>query len=181
MPNPSTGTFYDVDPENWKEVVDVPAAESAKGLDKPVNEPDDDEDVDLDSLKRPPVVYFDTGPYWRTATKVIDAWSTYQGVKKLYVNATHEETRHRVWPVVASEKYYKGSVQRVSNREKELFYLVQAALGEFKTICQFYGVEPVDLDWLYDHLKESKDYASYRNKCKRRAIQCKPAVSLKEL
>ncbi|MDO5452063.1 MAG: hypothetical protein Q4F56_03155 [Candidatus Saccharibacteria bacterium] len=174
MPDQSTGTFFDVDPENWKEVVDVP-------LNKPDEPADEQDDADLDSLERPAVIYFDTAPYWYAAVDVINAWSKYQSVKKLYVNATHGETRHRVWSVVASKKYYNGSVQRVSNREKELFYLVQAALGEFKTICQFYGVEPVDLDWLYDHLKESKDYASYRNKCKRRAIQCKPAVSLKEL
>ena len=121
--------------------------------------------------------------YWQYSLDVVNKWAKYQAAKKLYVNATHDETRHRVQAVVNSEKYYKGSVSRIYEQEKALSYQLSRLLVEYRDICDFFGVEPVTREWLYDHLKDASDYASYRGKCQRRLEKFGkyPAVSLKHL
>lgn len=125
------------------------------------------------------VTVADPCAYWQKAADLIRAWAKYQSIKKLYINATHDETRHKVWPVVM--KYHGGSVQRVHNYEQELALKVKRILAEFDVVCAEYGVEPVSLEWLYQKMKDKNDYASYRRKCERRMKKVKPATSLREL
>ena len=121
--------------------------------------------------------------YWQYSLDVVNKWAKYQAAKKLYINATHDETRHRVQAVVDSKKYYNGSVNRIFEQEKALSYQLSRLLVEYRDICDFFGVESVKREWLYDHLKDASDYASYRGKCQRRLKNPNkyPAISLKSL
>ena len=121
--------------------------------------------------------------YWEYALGVINLWARYQAAKKLYINATHEETRRRVQSVVNDKKYYGGSTRKIYDRKESLSYQLSRKLAGFADVCEFYGVEPVTREWLYDHLKEAKDYASYRGRCQRRFKKPEkyPAISLQEL
>lgn len=125
------------------------------------------------------VIELDPRQYWQKALDVINAWSKYQSVKKLYINATHDETRHRVQRVV--DGYYGGRVERVRNHERELSLTVDRLLGEFRTICDSFRVESVSRNWLYHKLADAKAYDSYRKKCERRLNKAKAVVSLREL
>ena len=124
----------------------------------------------------------DTSLYWLSALDLVNVWARYQAAKKLYINATHDETQHRVWSVVADEKYYGGSLSRLRRRESNLSSQLDEVLAGFERICHLYEVEAVSREWLYDNLKDARDYASYRGKCQRRvADHSAPAVSLKDL
>ena len=124
-------------------------------------------------------VKLDSRQYWGKALEVVNIWAKYQGVKKLYINATHDETKHRVKKVV--DGYYGGRVARVRDHEQELSLAVDRLLNEFATVCNSFGVEKISRDWLYRKLTNSKDYNSYRKKCERRLDKAKPAVSLREM
>ena len=117
--------------------------------------------------------------YWNVAYDLVRVWGQYNGVKKLYYNATHSETRHRVWHVVA--KHYGGSVNRVKEREYDLDCQVDACLCGFDSTCMDFGINSVSRDWLYDNLKCSADYASLRGKIERRRNKDAKPVSLKTL
>ena len=121
--------------------------------------------------------------YWQYALDVVNKWAKYQAKKKLLINATHEETRHRVQGVVNDEKYYGGSVTKIRESRDALSYQLDRLLSEFVDICEFFEVEPVSREWLYDHLEDAKDYASYRGKCQTRLKKPSkyPAVSLRDL
>lgn len=117
--------------------------------------------------------------YWAKAIEVINIWAKYQSLKKLYVNATHDETKHRVRKVI--DGYYGGRVERVRNHEQELSLAVDRLLNEFAMICDMYGVEKISRDWLYRKLESASHYNSYRRKCERRMNKSKPAISLREI
>ena len=121
----------------------------------------------------------DSREYWQLAGELINAWAQYQAKKKLFVNATHEETWHKVWDVIV--KNYDGDVRRVRRHEQKLSIQVDIKLNNFDRICGKFKVEPVSRQWLYENLKDSKDYASYRGKCDRRKAFIKPAESLKDI
>ncbi|MCR5699874.1 MAG: hypothetical protein K6G49_00355 [Candidatus Saccharibacteria bacterium] len=121
----------------------------------------------------------DPRQYWQKALEVVNIWAKYQSVKKLYINATHDETRHMVQRVV--NDYYGGHVGRVHNHEQELSLAVDRLLGEFDTTCDSYRVERISRNWLYHKLVDAKDYDSYRRKCERRLNKAKAAVSLREI
>ena len=116
--------------------------------------------------------------YWTAARNLVDWWANYNAVKKLYYNATHKETYHKVQHVVVS--HYGGSVVKVKRREDDLSDCVDASLDRFEIVCEDFGVEPVNRDWLYTYLKEAKDYQSLRGKIDRRLNKGADPVSLKE-
>ena len=117
--------------------------------------------------------------YWTVAKSIVDWWAQYNAAKKLYYNATHEETRHKVQHVV--QKHYFGNPDRIKSREKDLSFCVDACLDRFEMICEDLKIEPVTRDWLYHHLKASKDYQSLRGKIDRRQKNGVEPVSLKTL
>lgn len=117
--------------------------------------------------------------YWETAIELINAWSAYQAKRKLYLNASDYETRHKVWHIV--EKSYGGSMRWLESHRVELSDKVDLAIDGFSVICRKVGVEPVNREWLFQSLKESKDYKNIRRKCSRRMEAKKPPESLKNL
>lgn len=135
------------------------------------------------SRKEEPVRELSSIEYWQYAIYVINIWAEYQSKKKLLINATHDETRHRVQSVVNNKKYYDGSLARIRKRRDDLSGLVDDCLSGFNKICSLYKVDPVSREWLYDHLKGAKDYQSYRGKCLTRFSRPDkyPAASLREL
>ena len=58
---------------------------------------------------------------------------------------------------------------------------VNRKLLVFEGICLDFGVDKISRQWLYDNLKNSKDYQKLRQKCLRRLQVHKPAESLKNL
>lgn len=117
--------------------------------------------------------------YWEAAIDLINAWSAYQAKRKLYLNANDYETRHKVWHIV--EKNYGGSMRRLESHRVELSGKVDLAIDRFSMVCRKVNVEPVNREWLFRSLKESKDYESIRKKCSRRMEAKKPPESLKNL
>ena len=117
--------------------------------------------------------------YWSEALALIATWADYQAKKKLFINATHAETSHKVSHVIA--KYYNGGLEGVSRCKKELSLKVDESLEKFKKISEALGLEPVSRDWLYHNLKNSSDYESLKRKCRRRFLAAKPPESLKTL
>ena len=117
--------------------------------------------------------------YWGAAVDLVNAWSKYQAVKKLQINAMHEETRHKVDKVV--QKHYSGSIQKIMNRRYELSEILNEEIEGFSNICSVFDVEPVNRYWLHDHLRDAKDYASLREKCKRRKNRARPVVALSKI
>lgn len=167
-----TGTFFDVDPENWKEYVDANGGEAGAaggvcgaGSDY-VRRGRTSSEVDY------------TG-YWQAALVVVNAWSKYQGRKKLEINSSYPETDHKVAPVV--DRYFGGSKSKLRDRVQELSEAVDLTLVDFALKCREYGVESVSRDWLYRNLIDVKAYASLRGKIKRRMGKNKPPASLKNL
>ncbi len=131
---------------------------------------------DTESSTEPAVDYSD---YWKAALNVINDWSAYNGKKKLYINATHEETKHKVASVI--EKSFNGSLGNLKSRENELSENVNLAIMTFEPICSKYGIKPVNRDWLYHNLKESRDYESIRKKCQRKMDSGKRPEDLRNL
>ena len=117
--------------------------------------------------------------YWRAAENLVNAWSNYQAKKKLYINATHNETRHKVWKVVMDN--YDGDVRKLKYHEERLSIEVDDYLERFEMACGYLGIESVSRDWLYRNLRNAKEYDSLRQKCRRRLNSKKPAQSLKEI
>lgn len=117
--------------------------------------------------------------YWQAALKLVYAWGEYLGKKKLYINATHPETAHRVQKVV--DDSFKGSTKKLKDRENETSENVNAKLSEFDEECKKSGVETVSRYWLYEHLKNGKDTKKIRGKITSRKNSAKPAESLKNL
>ena len=131
---------------------------------------------DVEEAKEPSEDYSD---YWKAALIVINDWSEYMGKKKLYINATHEETRHKVAHII--DESFGGSLGKLKSRENELSENVNLAVMTFEPICAKYKVAPVSRDWLYHNLKESRDYESIRNKCQNRLENNKKPETLKGL
>lgn len=117
--------------------------------------------------------------YWKSALVVINDWGKYLQIKKLYINATHDETFFKVKHVV--DKSFDGSIKRLKHRELELSENVDNALNMFGSICDRYGVEVVDKNWLFNNLKDGDDLQKIRGKIERRQAVGKPAESLKNL
>ena len=117
--------------------------------------------------------------YWQLCLDVVNAWAKYQAKKNLYINASHDETRHMVWDVV--QKYYDGSLVLLARHEAELSEAVDAAIYRLARASHTYNVEPINREWLYRNLESAKDYKSYREKCKRRQKKRKPIESLRDL
>ena len=100
--------------------------------------------------------------YWIFAKEIIDLWMHYQTTKKLFVNFTHDETKHMVEHVV--NKYYGGDAARVQDAEKMFEKRLNAKLARFEVFCQNLGVKPLTKDWLYHHIRDGKAAAKYRKK-----------------
>ena len=142
---------------------------------------DDDyafEEMDDERTFRTEVVV-DVVVFWRAALALLNTWSEYRSKVKLYVNATHEETRHAVWHVISQS--YGGSLDRLLDHEGELSELVNFKLSCFNELCDQFEVDTVSRQWLYDKLKDSQDYGKLRAKIKRRMEANRPAESLREL
>ncbi len=170
---PETGSFFDIDPENWKEYVDL-SEESDSIIQSGVNTP-------TKKTRKQPVVAdpdADFRPYWQVQLELVNAWADYQKVKHLLINASYDETRHVVAPVV--KKYWNNNKvlkRRVDERSAEVDMAIQKA----NLVSGRFGIEPISRDWLYRNLEEASDYSSYRGKIKRRLARNKPAKSLKAL
>ncbi len=117
--------------------------------------------------------------YWKDALIVINDWGKYLQAKKLYINATHDETFFKVEHVIRNS--FDGSVKKIKFREMELSKNVDCALTMFDTVCNQYGVEPVNKNWLFNNLKDGDDLQKIRAKAERRQAANKPAESLKNL
>lgn len=117
--------------------------------------------------------------YWQTAVEVVNAWSQYRAKAKLYFNATHEETRNAVWHVIVEK--YDGDVRNLEDHEGELSEMVNIRLDSFESVCQKFSVDKISRQWLYDNLKDARDYNLLRQKCLRRLRSDKPAISLRSL
>ncbi|MBQ3352829.1 hypothetical protein IJG89_00545 [Candidatus Saccharibacteria bacterium] len=170
MPKKSeTGTFFDIDPENWGDYVDHAR---------------DSDDCHRDGKKKKKKAKvshlpdIDPTPYWEACLNLVNAWADYQKVKKLLINAQFDETEHKVRPVVDG---YWGDINKLQCSVDERSQLVDSALRCHELLCSRYGVEPVSRDWLYHRLLGAKDYASYRGKIQRRKARYKEPVSLKKL
>ena len=165
-----TGTFFDVDPENWKEYIDANRGKvGATGGDYHSN----------DGNQGGAALSLDYSSYWEAALALVNAWSSYQAKKKLEINSSYPETDHKVAPVV--DRYFGGNKAKLRDRVRELSEQVDLTLADFVIECQRYGVESVSRDWLYHTLADDKAYASLRGKIKRRMGNNKPPVSLKNL
>ena len=173
----STGTFYDIDPEGWKELIDDALISAADG-----GTTDSVPDHRGDELRGPeePIAAPAPDPtqYWTAALTVVNAWSRYQAAKKMEINARYKETEHKVKEVVSSywegKKDLQSSVLARSERVDEV-------LKYFAAICDKYGVEPVSRNWLYQNLHDAAEYASLREKISRRLDKAKAPQSLKDL
>lgn len=110
---------------------------------------------------------------------VVNNWSKYNSVKKLYINATHDETRMKVWHVVRS--YYNGDLDKVKDREMALGDILDWSLDEFNAICLDAGVRPVSRQWLYENLRTAADYKSIREKVERKLRADHKPISLRDL
>lgn len=138
----------------------------------------------LPELKENLEFELDTEIYWKAAIFLINAWSSYQEKKKLYINATHPETFDSVRDAVYGKKekrYYGGNTNKIKRRRDNLSKEVDEQIEHFENVCSGFDVEPVSRRWLYHHLRSSADYASFRGKCRRRLSKHKPAESLKKL
>ena len=173
MPETSieTGSFFDVDPENWSEFVDI-EGEKEKERQKVIAELEKAQQERKKERENREL-------YWKSAIDLVNTWAKYNKAKKDLINATHEETAHRVWnPLV--EPYYGGSLQKMKATRDERSALVNEALANFALACSRCEVQSVSRDWLHDHLKDGKDYARYRDFCKRRLYKLKPPESLRD-
>ena len=117
--------------------------------------------------------------YWSVALDLVNAWATYQGKKKLLVNASHDETRHMVWGIIVDK--YGGNLTNLERHKTELSIKVDETLYLFQKACVKAGVETVSREWLYRNLRDGKSYNSLRQKCRRRMQAGKPPQSLKKL
>lgn len=148
---------------------------------KVTSEFDDDygiEEFDDERTYRTEVVV-DVVAFWTAALALLNTWSEYRSKAKLYFNATHDETRPAVWPVIV--KSYNGNLDRLLDHEGELSELVNFKLKTFNDLCDLFEVDTVSRQWLYDNLKDKDDYGPLRSKIKRRLASNKPAQSLREL
>ena len=171
---PETGSFFDVDPENWKEYVDSSSGSGASTF-RSGGKNSDGKPKKLLEEVAPAIDY---RPYWQVQLELVNAWANYQKAKRLLINASYEETRHRVSSVV---KDYWGDNQKLKRSVEERSALVDAAIRRADLVSERFGVGRISRDWLYRNLKEARDYSSYRGKIKRRLDRNKPAKSLREI
>lgn len=170
---PGTGTFFDVDPDNWKEYVSVPVSSSDGGCRRPAQP----------EVKRAPQAPtslddVDYTPFWQAHLDLVSAWARYQAAKKMEISNSYPETEHKVAHVVDG---YWGSSKKLHQTVEHRSSLVDEAIKYCDVVCKRYHVEPVSREWLYENLLDGSDYASYRGKIKRRMARNKPAQSLKVL
>lgn len=121
----------------------------------------------------------DHSRYWKDALVVINDWAQYNSAKKLYYNALHKETYHRVKEII--DKYYGGNVSNIARRREELSDNLDIGLSNFLDDCEKEHVEEISRDWLYDHLQNGNDYEKMRKKILRRLGKNRWPVSLKDL
>ncbi len=113
--------------------------------------------------------------YWTFLGEIIDLWSQYQGAKRLYINATHEETYFKVAKVVS--RYYGGKVAKIQQAEDAMSKKLDAKLERFRRYCGKLGVQPITRDWLYHNVTDGKAAAKYRRKIKKNLdIDAAPAA-----
>lgn len=117
--------------------------------------------------------------YWEVALELINAWSTYNKNKKLYVNATHKETEHRVAHVTS--EYYGDNPELIRKSEKKWSKEVDKTLQTFTDICNDHHISTVTRHWLYENIPNGNKAASYRKKIKRRKDKNAPIVPLAKL
>lgn len=169
MPEDRTGTFLDIDPENWKEFVDVKANCATGGAVSSSGSGDPQRESTPSAL---------VTEYWQAALDLVDAWASYQRAKKAEINSSYSETRFKVSGVI--DEYWGGD-SKLHKSVNSRSSLVDMSLESFFHQCARVGVDPVTRDWLYHNLRESRDYERYRGKIKRRLARTRPAVSLREL
>ena len=124
-------------------------------------------------------VVIDVATFWTAALALLNTWSEYRSKAKLYFNATHDETRPAVWPVIV--KSYNGNLDQLLDHEGELSELVNFKLKTFNDLCDMFEVDTISRQWLYDNLKDRYDYGPLRSKLKRRIKGNNPAQSWREL
>ena len=117
--------------------------------------------------------------YWTLALDLINVWASYQSKKKLYINATTQETQHKVWDVIV--KTYNGDLRRLARHRDELSEKVDEALFDFRESCVRHGMPVITRKWLSTHLQDSRSYSAVRQKCRRRLEAEKPPQPLKDL
>lgn len=106
--------------------------------------------------------------YWLLAIDLIDAWAKYQAKKKLCINAQHKETAGKVANVVQK---YGGTIEAIGEQRDRLSKIVDERVYMFEQACSFFRISSVDRSWLFNNLREAKDYRNYRRKCRRR-LKC---------
>ena len=124
--------------------------------------------------------------YWNSMMDVVNAWAAYNSVKKLYTNATSPETKHKVQKVVAD--YYGGQVEKIEDRRFALLTPLDMELAYFKSLCDkaeielpYTGRKNDDLNWLFNNLKDERDYASFRRKITNRLKRNAPPEPIQNL
>ncbi len=122
----------------------------------------------------------DSEEYWMWCVFMLAAWGAYVAKQDLWDNANDPDKKHRVWHVVVS--HFDGKLWKLEDRKNDVFNEFLSVYSQYQTVCQNYGVEPVDRKWLRTHLWEGGDIGSYRNRCKTRqkSPEKYPAVSLKD-
>lgn len=98
--------------------------------------------------------------YWQFMLEIVNLWMQYQAAKKLYINATHEETKFKVMGVV--NQYYGGSIAKVFDAERGLSNSLDRKLERFGRYCDKLGIKPMTRDWLYHNIPNSKAAGRYR-------------------
>lgn len=117
--------------------------------------------------------------YWYKAIELIYAWAKYQRKKKLWANATSKETYHKVKYII--DNFYGGDIKRLVRHKNALSDDVDDKVKSFNEVCAVQGVKPINREWLFHNLKESKDYDSLRKKCTRRYNKNKASEPLEDL
>ena len=170
---PKTGTFYDIDPDNWQGYVSIPVDAAGYRTDRLGYKPK------RASKPAPADDGVDYTPFWEAMLDLVNAWSRYQAVKKIEINATYAETEHKVAGVVG--EYWAGSPKKLRETVEQRSGKVEMELKRSELMCSRFRVDPVTREWLHDHLLDGGDYASYRGKINRRKKKNAPAKSLKVL
>jgi hypothetical protein len=177
MPKTVTGTFFDIDPDTWREFVSVPDS-AAEAENRPASQAGPEPPAATLAVASSQAAQ-DYAPFWQAHLDLVNTWARYQSAKRLEINNSYPETEHRVSHVV--DGYWSGSPSKLHETVEYRSSLVESALRYCEQVCSQYGVEPVSREWLYDNLLDGSDYASYRGKIKRRMSRNKPAVSMKVL
>ena len=172
---PGTGTFFDIDPDNWKEYVSVPVSSTGDGGCHRPTQPE----VKKTSQAPTSLGDVDYAPFWQAHLDLVNTWARYQAAKKMEISNSYPETEHKVAHVV--DGYWSGSSKKLHQTVEYRSSLVDEAIKYCDAVCKRFQVESVSRDWLYENLLDGPDYASYRGKINRRMARNKPAQSLKVL